>query len=134
MHNKLSFIYFFDLKQTKKKIGIKLFFYGCAHSQMWMYYIKVSYCKTGYLDWDPVYQYELPSDLCRPILSECNIINISFITFLKLWPDVWSVFKYGYNQERVIMVCAQYIEKWKNLHIRQRNLGSYVLQSNLQRL
>ena len=33
-----------------KIFGIKLFF-RCAHSQMWMYYIKVSYCGTGYLDW-----------------------------------------------------------------------------------
>ena len=24
---------------------------GCANSRIWMYYIRVSYCRTGYLDW-----------------------------------------------------------------------------------
>jgi hypothetical protein len=40
----INYCYFFFLNET-------VYFKGCAHSQMWMYYIKVSYYRTGYLDW-----------------------------------------------------------------------------------
>jgi hypothetical protein len=41
----MAFIIFYFFWKKLKKLKKQVF------SQIWMYYIKVSYCRTGYLDW-----------------------------------------------------------------------------------
>ena len=49
--HKVAFIIFFISFLKKFEKVEKTVFYR-ANTQIWMYYIKVSYCRTGYLDWD----------------------------------------------------------------------------------
>ena len=65
----INFFLFFwkNLKKLKKQ-----FFLGLIlRFQIWMYYIKVSYCRTGYLDW---------------VLIKDDF-NFQTFYVLKLWPN-----------------------------------------------